>query len=141
MHSAPELHCESNVAYQISPIPLYDKNEYAKKRPAAEADPIHLYIGSYVCLHIQGIQQGMTNSEYIQYMYVYIYIYIYLYIRNYIFTHIGNPTGKYIYIYIHIYIYIFINLYVHTSYYIPVNPLPGVETNRLTNSKLPGLLL
>ena len=34
-------------------------------------------------------------------------------------------------------IYIYINTYV----YIPVNPLPGVETNGLINSILPGLLL
>ena len=38
-----------------------------------------------------------------------------------------------------IYIYIYINIYIYI--YISVNPLPRVETNGLTNSRLPGLLL
>ena len=46
MHSAAKLRRESNAAYQINPIPVYDTNEYAKKRSAAEAEPINPAAGS-----------------------------------------------------------------------------------------------
>jgi len=51
----------------------------------------------------------------------------------------------YTYIYIYIYIYVYVtfhnNIHIFIHIYIPVNPLPGVETNVLSDSWLPGLLL
>ena len=81
MQSAAKLRRESNAAYQISPTPILDANEYAKKRSAAEAEPINIYIyiyifmNIYVCPGVQGsrlqmcvkIQYLNSEPEYVQF--------------------------------------------------------------------------
>ena len=64
MQSAAKLRRESSAAHQISPIPILDTNGDAKKRYAAEAEPmniyiyIHIYIYMYWYVHcIRGIRQ------------------------------------------------------------------------------------
>ena len=62
MQSAAKLCRESNAAYQISPKPILDANEYARKEVGGRG-------GAY------------------KYIYIYIYIYMYIYVYIYIYEH------------------------------------------------------
>ena len=54
MQSAAKLCRESNAAYQISPKPILDTNEYAKKEVGGRGGAYNIYIYIYIGMDSKG---------------------------------------------------------------------------------------